>query len=90
MINNLPDKFDTLISENVSKLSGGEKQKISIIRILLKNVPILIFDEPTSALDFSSIDVFKQVICDIKQNKIIFIISHDKQVIEIADEIINL
>lgn len=90
MINNLPDKFSTLISENVGNLSGGEKQKISIIRILLKNAPVLIFDEPTSALDFNSINIFKQIICDIKQSKIIFIITHDEQVIEIADEIIEL
>lgn len=90
MIDNLPDKFNTLMSENVGNISGGEKQKISIIRILLKDAPILIFDEPTSALDFSSINIFKQIICDIKKNKIIFIISHDKQVLEIANKIINI
>lgn len=90
MISNLPDKFNTLVSENVGNLSGGEKQKISIIRILFKNASVLIFDEPTSALDLNSINMFKQIISDIKRDKIILIITHDKQVMEIADEIIEL
>lgn len=90
MINNLPEKFNTIISENAGNLSGGEKQKISIIRILLKNSPILIFDEPTSALDYNSINIFSQVLNTIKKTKIILIITHDDKITKIADNVINI
>lgn len=61
--------------ENV--LSGGEKQKVSIIRSLLKNAPVMIFDEPTSALDVKSISGFWDILTSIQQDKIIIIITHD-------------
>ncbi|MGL5438848.1 MAG: ATP-binding cassette domain-containing protein, partial [Filifactoraceae bacterium] len=51
-INSNKDKLDTIIDRN--KISGGEKQKISILRVLLKNPNIMIFDEPTSAMDDKS------------------------------------
>lgn len=90
MIDNLPKKFNTIISEDANNLSGGEKQKISIARVLVKDASILVFDEPTSALDFKSIDLIKKILKEISSEKIIIVITHDDLVADIADEIINI
>ena len=50
-INNLPDGYNTVINERSTNISGGEKQKLSILRVLMKNPYVMVFDEPTSALD---------------------------------------
>jgi len=50
-LNSLPNGFDTLISENSTNLSGGERQKLSILRVLLKNPDVIVLDEPSNALD---------------------------------------
>ena len=70
-------------------LSGGEKQKISIIRTILKDAPILIFDEPTSALDIQSINGLKIILRNIRHEKIIIIITHGNDLDDIAQNIIN-
>lgn len=76
IIDNMDDGINTIMHPLNSNLSGGEKQKISIIRVLLSKANILVFDEPTSALDKESSDFFQQCIDKI-ENKIIIIISHD-------------
>ncbi|WP_291571920.1 ABC transporter ATP-binding protein [Clostridium sp. UBA4548] len=70
--------------------SGGEKQKISLIRTLLKDPDLIILDEPSSALDKQSIVVLNNILNNLKLNKIIIIITHNKEVIDFADEIISL
>lgn len=89
-ISSLPDGYDTVISEGGASLSGGEKQRISIARALLKNAPILVLDEPTSALDaYTEAQIFKAL--EVLMNgKTTFIISHRLSTIKRANLIITL
>lgn len=89
-IENLPDNINHNISEKASNISGGQKQKISQTRVFLKEPQVLILDEPTSALDVDSIQKLKVVLKRYKQDKIIIIITHNTNLLDIADEILNL
>lgn len=89
LINNLPNGFDTVISEKSTNLSGGEKQKLSIIKSLIKNPDILILDEPTSALDNESIWILKVVLKEVCSEKIVIIVTHDYTLLDIADCVID-
>ncbi|MEA4960162.1 ABC transporter ATP-binding protein [Lutispora sp.] len=86
----LPDGFDTLLENGNLVLSDGEKQKISIIRAVIKNPKILILDEPTTALDTNSIAILKRNLIDLKKDKIIIIITHDYNLIDKDDSIIDM
>jgi ATP-binding cassette subfamily C protein len=86
----LPNGLDSQISEKANNISGGEKQKISIARTLLKDAELLVFDEPTSAMDSLSIENFKELLSGIKNEKIIVVITHSNDLLDIADNIINL
>lgn len=80
-------------SENnivTEKISGGEKQKIAILRSLIKKSDIIIMDEFNSALDKKSEKIFKEILPEIKINKIIIIITHNNYFDDISDYIINL
>jgi ATP-binding cassette, subfamily B, bacterial len=83
-----PDQYNTLIGEGGVSLSGGEKQRISIARALLKDAPILILDEPTSSLDArTEAQIFKAISTAI-EGRTTFIISHRLSTIRRADQII--
>src|SRR5258708_7632319 len=83
-----PDKYDTLIGEGGVSLSGGEKQRISIARALLKDAPILVLDEPTSSLDARTESQIFKAISTAIQGRTTFIISHRLSTIRRADQII--
>lgn len=80
-VHNLPLEINTPIE----KLSGGEKQKLAIARVLLKKPSIMIFDEPTSALDLESSVNFLQYLQKIKKDRIIIIVTHDEKIISQCD-----
>ena len=84
------DGYDTIIGERGAKLSGGQIQRISIARALLKNPPILIFDEATSALDTESENEVKNAIENLLQDRTVIIIAHRLSTITNADKIIVL
>ena len=82
--------LDVRLGERSSAISGGEKQKIAIIRMMLMNPSVMLLDEPTSALDQKSVDVLLNLLKKVKQDHIILLISHDPKVVEAADHIVEL
>ncbi|WP_252254270.1 ABC transporter ATP-binding protein [Clostridium sp. ZBS12] len=89
-INSLPDKLNTMIGENGIKISGGEKQRISIARALLKKSSILIFDEATSMLDNETEDNIISQLLSVFKNKTIILIAHRLSTVKDADIIYAL
>ncbi|MDW2800887.1 ABC transporter ATP-binding protein [Clostridium boliviensis] len=89
--NNSNLSLDYLIDNNKENLSGGERQKISLLRSFVGNNDFIIYDEPTSYLDKSSNDFFINKLQEMKlQNKIILIITHDHTLQNYCDVCINL
>jgi len=89
-IGDLPDGYDTMVGERGLKLSGGEKQRMAIARVLLKNPPILIFDEATSALDSYSEKMVQKALKELGNEHTILVIAHRLSTIVDADKIIVL
>lgn len=81
---------DVTVNDSNSNLSGGEKQKIAIIRQLIQCPDVMLFDEPTSALDKESRAFFLDYLKKIKKNHIIVIVSHDNNLINQCDYTIDL
>ena len=75
-INKLEDKFQTVIGENGVKLSGGEKQRLSIARALLKDSKIILLDEATSSLDSETEEKIQKAIEELTKNKTTVVIAH--------------
>ena len=89
-IETFPDKYDTMVGERGSTLSVGQKQRISIARVFLKDPKILIFDEPTSALDIETESLIKESLNELTKNRTTFIISHRMSVMDVAHKILVL
>lgn len=86
----LPDGDQSLVGERGLKVSGGEKQRIAIARVLLKNAPILVFDEATSALDSGVETAVLQALKQLARNHSTLVIAHRLSTITDADQILVL
>ena len=84
----LPDGFDTVVGEGGASLSGGEKQRISIARCILKDSPIVILDEATASIDADNEAAIQQAISELCKGKTLIIIAHKLKTIRDADCII--
>ena len=89
-ISALPDGYDTMIGEGGGTLSGGEKQRISIARAMLKNAPIIILDEATSSVDPENEDELQRAIEALTHDKTIIMIAHRLKTVRNADQILVL
>ena len=86
----LPDGYETVIGEGGASLSGGEKQRISIARAMLKDAPIIILDEATANVDPENEDRLQKAIEALTRNKTILMIAHRLKTVRSADQILVL
>lgn len=87
-IMSLPQNYDTVIGENGFSLSGGEKQRISIARAILKDAPIIIFDEATASIDPENEEHLQKAFEELTKNKTIIMIAHRLKTVRHADQIL--
>ena len=87
---NKDDGFDTMIGQGGATLSGGEKQRISIARAILKNAPIILLDEATSSLDPENELIIQEAISNLIKNKTVVVVAHKLRSVMGADKIVVL
>lgn len=84
----LPDGYDTIIGEGGASISGGEKQRISIARAIIKDSPIIILDEATANVDPENEWMLQQAINELTKSKTVIMIAHRLKTVRHADKII--
>ena len=87
-IMSFPEGFDTVIGEGGASLSGGEKQRLSIARCILKDSPIVILDEATASVDADNEHAIQEAISELCKNKTLLVIAHRLKTIRDADQIL--
>ena len=86
----LPDRLDTVLGERGARVSGGERQRISLARALLHAPTLLVLDEPTSALDAETETAIRDALNHLKSHLTILLIAHRGHLLEIADQVVDL
>ena len=89
-IMSLPDGYNTVIGEGGATLSGGEKQRISIARAILKDAPIIILDEATSSVDPENENLLMGAVAELTKNKTVIMIAHRLKTVRNANQIFVL
>ena len=90
LIEHLPKGYNTILNDNASNLSGGQKRLLSLAKTLLTGSKILLFDEVTSSLDIKTTSKIIEVLKYLKNDHTVIIITHKKEVMKIADNLIML
>lgn len=89
-VENMPDQWNTMIGENGSELSEGQRQRISIARAFLKDAPIILMDEATASLDVDNESMIQESISKLIENKTVLIIAHRMRTVDGVDHIVVL
>ena len=87
-IHSLPDGYETKVGERGLKLSGGEKQRVAIARVILKNPPLLILDEATSSLDSVSEQAILGALKEVSEQRTTLVIAHRLSTVRDANTIL--
>ncbi|WP_418027678.1 ABC transporter ATP-binding protein [Paenibacillus sp. JJ1722] len=89
-VDRLPNTLHTVVNENGNNISGGEKQRIALFRVILNEPDVIIMDEPTSAIDSITVTDIIELLSVLKKDKILIIITHSNELISSADYVINI
>jgi ATP-binding cassette, subfamily B, bacterial len=89
-IRELPEGYDSLLSERGESLSGGQRQRISIARAMLRESPILILDEPQAGLDAEAADAVEESWRALTEGRTTFVIAHELRLVRSVDRILVL
>jgi ABC-type multidrug transport system fused ATPase/permease subunit len=85
---NLEKGLDTPIGKNGSRLSGGQRQLVWCLRVLLNNPDVLILDEPTASIDFKTKEILNALLDKVMKDKIVIMVTHDDYLLQKADRVI--
>ena len=89
-IMSLPDGYSTVLKEDATNISGGQKQLLSLVRALLTTSEIILLDEITSALDPNTTNKIIRLLDDLKTDHTLIVITHNKDLMKIADQLVVL
>ena len=89
-VSRLPDGYHSNIGENGCTFSGGERQRISIARAILKDAPVIVLDEATASMDAENETLFQQALSELLRGKTVLVIAHRMRTIANVDKIVVL
>ena len=87
-IMSLPAGYNTILNENATNFSGGQRQLLAIARAMLSRAEVLVFDEVTSSLDPMLVEKIKSIFADLRADHTVIVVTHKKDVMQIADQIV--